>query len=141
MADNSNKNRDKDDVQMGSNRSFGIVFAIVFLIIALWPLMGDGDIRLWSAAISAAFLAIAFIAPKILQPLNVLWFKFGLILHKIVSPIMMGLVYVLTVLPIGLILRILNKNSLHLKRQDDIESYWINRETPGPNAESFKNQF
>ena len=141
MEENLNKSMNKDDVSMGSNKSFGIVFAIVFLIIALWPLTGDGEIRLWSLFVSGAFLGVAYVIPKMLHPLNLIWFKFGLLLHKIVSPIMMGLVYVLTVLPIGLILRIIGKDPMRMKTREHVDSYWIKRDVAGPDAGSFKNQF
>lgn len=141
MAENLNKSTNKDDVSMGSNKSFGIVFAIVFLIIALWPLTGGGEIRLWSLSISCVFIGLAFLAPDLLTRLNIIWFKFGLLLHKIVSPIMMGLVYVLTIIPIGLILRLAGKDPMRMKKQDNVNSYWIKRDVVGPDADSFKNQF
>ena len=91
------------EVKMGSERGFGIVFAIVFLIIALFPLLGDGGVRLWSVGVAAVFGGLAFLAPKVLTPLNRLWFKFGMLLSRIVSPIVMGILFFVTVTPTGLV--------------------------------------
>ena len=141
MEENLNESVNQYDVSMGSNKSFGIVFAIVFLIIALWPLTSGGEIRLWGLYIFGAFLGVAFMIPKMLHPLNLIWFKFGLLLHKIVNPIVMGLVYVLTVFPIGLILRIVGKDQMRVKKQNHVDTYWVKRDIVGPDADSFKNQF
>jgi hypothetical protein len=130
-----------DDVEMGSERGFGIVFAVVFAIIALWPLIHWEAPRLWAAAIAAIFLAIAFVRPALLRPLNVLWFKFGLLLSKIVTPVIMALVYATTVVPTGFLLRLKGKNLLGLKRDPDTKSYWVTRESPGPSPGTMKRQF
>ena len=126
-----------DDVKIGSNRSFGIVFFIVFLIIALYPLVNDHNIRLWSLIVSLIFLISGLINSKILTPLNKLWFKFGILLGKIISPIIMGIIFFLVVTPIGLIMRLLGKDVLNLK-YNDYKSYWI--EKTGPKSK-MKNQF
>lgn len=114
---------------MGSERSFGIVFAIVFAIIALWPLVfHGGGIRLWAAAIAVAFLVIGFAAPHLLKPLNRLWFLFGLLLSKIISPIVMGIIFFVTVTPIGLIRRMKNPDPLNQNFDSAAESYWLVRD-------------
>lgn len=128
------------DVVMGSEKSFGIVFAVVFALIGLFPLLHGGETRLWSVTVAALFLAAAFSKPEILVPLNRLWFKFGLLLHKIVSPIIMGAVFLLGIVPTGLIRRALGKDSMRLKKPEG-ETYWIKRDPPGPDAESYKRQF
>ena len=87
-----------DDVKISSNRSFGIVFFVVFLIIALFPLISDGNIRLWSLIVSLAFLALGLLNSKFLSPLNKIWFKFGLFLGKIISPMVMGLIFFFVVI-------------------------------------------
>ena len=130
-----------DDVKIGSNRSFGIVFAIVFAIVGLLPLWSGAPLRLWSLAVGAGFLAIALVLPSLLAPLNRLWFKFGLLLSKITSPIVMGLVFYLTVTPTALIMRMLGKDPLRLKLDRDAPTYWISRTPPGPDPDSIKNQF
>ena len=129
------------EVKMGSERGFGIVFAIVFLIIALFPLLGDGGVRFWSVGVAAVFGGLAFLAPKVLTPLNKLWFKFGMLLSKIVSPIVMGILFFVTVTPTGLIMRARGKDLLRQKLDPDAKSYWIEVD---PNAEtqtSMKKQF
>ncbi|MBX3707344.1 MAG: hypothetical protein KF911_12005 [Pseudomonadales bacterium] len=128
-------------VEVGSSRSFGFVFAAVFLIIALFPLWKGGDVRIWAAAIAAGFAFVALLFPRILQPLNVLWFKFGMLLGRIVNPIVMLIIYVVTMVPIGLIMRGLGKDLLRMKLEPASQSYWIHREPPGPAPESMKDQF
>ena len=126
-----------DDIKIGSNRNFGIVFFAVFLIIALYPLLNNENIRYWSLIISLFFLVLGFINSKILTPFNKLWFKFGIFLGKIISPIVMGIIFFLVVTPIGLIMRILRKDLLNLKYSKE-KSYWI--EKNGPKSK-MKNQF
>ncbi|MCA1907020.1 MAG: SxtJ family membrane protein [Magnetospirillum sp.] len=128
-------------VQMGSERSFGLVFAAVFAIIALWPLKSGGDPRLWAVGVASAFLVVAVVAPKALKPLNLVWFKFGLLLHKVMTPLIMGLLFFVTVTPIGLLMRATGKDPMRLKRDPAATSYWITRDPPGPAPASMKNQF
>jgi predicted membrane metal-binding protein len=113
-------------IKIGSNRSFGIVFSIVFLIIALYPLINDDNIRIWSILLSLIFFILGLLNSKILSPLNRIWFKFGIILGGIVSPIIMGLVFFLVVTPISLILRLFKKDTLNLKKNDSM-TYWIKK--------------
>ena len=126
-----------DDIKISSNRSFGIVFFVVFLLIALYPLTYGGEIRIWSLIISIIFLILGLLNSKILTPLNKIWFKFGIFLGKIVSPLIMGIIFFLVVTPIGLIIRLLGKDVLNLK-YDKNKSYWI--EKKGPKSK-MKNQF
>ena len=108
-----------DDIKIGSNRSFGIVFSIVFLIIAIYPLINNDELRIWSLIIAIIFLVLGLINSKILTPLNKLWFKFGILLGRIVSPVIMGLIFFLVVTPIALIMRIIGKDLLNLKFNKD----------------------
>ena len=126
-----------DDIKISSNRSFGIVFFIVFLLIALYPLTYVGDVRIWSVIISLFFLVLGLLNSKILTPLNKLWFKFGIFLGKIISPIIMGIIFFLVVTPIGLIMRLIGKDVLNLKYSDN-KSYWIEKTEP---KSKMKNQF
>ena len=126
-----------DDIKISSNRSFGIVFFIVFLLIALYPLSYSGEIRVWSVIISLIFLVLGLLNSKILTPLNKLWFKFGILLGRMVSPIIMGIIFFLVVTPIALIMRIFGKDLLNLKFNKN-QSYWI--EKNGPESR-MKNQF
>ena len=115
-----------DDIKIGSNRNFGIVFFIVFLLIALYPLTYGGEIRIWSSIISLIFLVLGLLNSKILAPLNKLWFKFGIFLGKIISPLIMGIIFFLVVTPTGLIMRFLGKDVLNLKYNKN-KSYWIEK--------------
>tara|TARA_B100000287_G_C20398421_1_gene688614 strand:+ start:54 stop:434 length:381 start_codon:yes stop_codon:yes gene_type:complete len=123
--------------KVGTNRSFGIVFFIVFLIISLWPLFSANEVRIWSLIISIIFLILGLINSRILTPLNKLWFKFGIFLGNIISPIVMGIIYFVVVTPIALVLKLLNKDVLTLKKTKN-SSYWINKEKYNS---SMKNQF
>ena len=125
-----------NDVKIGSNRSFGIVFFIVFILIAFYPLINQGEIRLWSVFISLLFLILGIINSKILTPLNKVWFKFGIFLGKIISPIVMGLIFFLVVTPIAFLMRMLkkdlinlkfNKNSSYLIKKTDLKSTMKNQ--------------
>ncbi len=126
-----------DDIKVGSNRSFGTVFFVVFLLISLYPLINDESIRIWSLIISLIFLVLGIINSRLLFPLNKLWFKFGMFLGKIISPVIMGVIFFLVVTPIGIIMRLLGKDVLNLK-YSDYNSYWI--EKTGPKS-MMKNQF
>ena len=124
-------------IKVGSNKSFGIVFFVVFLIIGLYPLINEDNVRIWSIIISIIFLILGLINSQILTPLNILWFKFGMLLGRFVSPIVMGLVFFLVVTPTGLIMKLFNKDLLKLRKNKN-SSYWIKR----PKIKSeMKNQF
>jgi len=126
-----------DDIKISSNRSFGIVFFVVFLLIAIFPLTNGDEIRIWSLIISSIFLILGVLNSKILTPLNKLWFKLGIFLGKTVSPLVMGAIFFFVVTPIGLIMKILGKDLLNLKYNLN-KSYWI--EKKGPKSK-MKNQF
>ena len=125
------------DIKIGSNRSFGIVFFIVFLLISIYPIFNEGSIRPWSLLIAVIFLILGLLNSKFLTPLNKAWFKFGLILGKFISPIVMGVIFFGVVTPIALIMRVLGKDLLNLKYNNK-PSYWI--EKNGPKSK-MKNQF
>tara|TARA_Y100000996_G_scaffold311193_1_gene247596 strand:- start:1628 stop:2011 length:384 start_codon:yes stop_codon:yes gene_type:complete len=126
-----------DEIKIGSNRSFGIVFFIVFLIIATYPLLNQGEVRLWSLILSVIFLILGLLNSKLLTPLNKIWFKFGILLGKIVSPFVMGIIFFFVVTPIGIFMRILNKDLLKLKFNKK-STYWIEKNDP---KSKMKNQF
>ena len=125
------------NTQLPTNKNFGIVFFIVFLIIALFPLINDGSFRIWSLIVSTIFLFLGLINSKILTPLNKIWFKFGLLLGKVVSPVIMGFIFFLVVTPIAFIMRLVGKDLLNLKFNKH-KSYWIEKTGPKSNM---KNQF
>jgi hypothetical protein len=124
--------------KQSSEKSFGVVFSLVFLIISLYPLITSEGIRIWALVVSIIFFLLAFLAPKILVLPNKLWFKFGLLIGSIVAPIVMAFVYFVTVLPTGLIMRLLGKDLLKQKLDKNSKSYWVKRSEP---MESMKNQF
>lgn len=129
------------NAKLPSERSFGITFAVVFTVIALIPVVHGGAIRFWSLGVGAAFLAVRFIAPDLLRPLNKLWFNFGQLLHKIVSPVILGAMYFLAFTPMALIIRLLGKKLLNLRYDSEAISYWIERNPPGPSSDSVRRQF
>jgi len=112
---------------MGSARGFGLVMAAALLIISLLPLLSDGSVRWWLAAIALCFAVLAVVAPKVLAPLNKIWFRFGLLLGAIVAPVVMGLLFFLVVTPTGLIMRALGKDPLRQRPGRSLESHWITR--------------
>ena len=114
-------------IKISSNRSFGLVFFVVFLIVALWPLKYEEDIRLWSLVLSIIFFILGILNSQLLTPLNKLWFKFGMFLGLIVSPIVMGIVYFLVVTPIGIFMRLLGKDLLKTSKAKNASTYWIKR--------------
>ena len=121
-----------------SNKNFGIVFFIVFLIIGLYPLINQDGIRIWAIIVSLIFLILGLINSNLLTPLNKLWIKFGILLGNIISPLVLGIIFFMVVLPTGLLMRLLKKNFLGLKFDKNLKSYWINKEK---NLSSMKNQF
>jgi len=125
------------NIKISSNKSFGIVFFIFFLIFSIYPLTDGGALRVWSLVISIIFLILGLLNSKILTPLNKLWFKFGILLGTIVSPIVMGIVFFIVVTPISLIMKILGKDILNLKKNKN-KSYWIDKSEPNS---KMKNQF
>lgn len=130
-----------ESIQPSSNRSFGIVFAIVFGLIGAVPLLSGNGVRAWSLAVAAAFLVLAFALPVALTRLNRIWLHFGLLLHRIVSPVMLGIMFFLVVTPTGFLMRLLGKDPLRLHREETAPTYWIDRNPPGPPPESFDRQF
>ena len=126
-----------NDIRISSNRSFGIVFFVVFLLVTLYPLINSEEIRIWSLIISSIFLILGLLNSKILTPLNKIWSIFGIFLGKIVSPIIMGVIFFFVVTPTSLIIKILRKDILNLKYNKN-KSYWI--EKNGPKSK-MKNQF
>ncbi len=126
-----------DEIKISSNRSFGVVFFVVFFLIAIYPLIYDQNLRFWSLGISAIFLVLGLLNSKLLTPLNKIWFKFGILLGKIVSPIIMSIIFFLVVTPTGILMRIFKKDLLNLKFSDN-KTYWIEKNEP---KSKMKNQF
>ena len=126
-----------DDIKISSNRSFGIVFFIVFLLIAIYPILSQNDVRIWAGILSLFFLVLGLLNSKLLTPLNKIWFKFGILLGKIVSPLVMVIIFFFVVTPIGFIMRFLGKDLLNL-RYNNYSTYWIEKTEP---KSKMKNQF
>jgi len=126
---------------MGSERNFGLVFAAVFVLMGVLPLVRTGEVRLWPLPIAAVFLAAAMVRPRALAPLNRLWFRIGIVLGKVMTPLVMGVLFFVTLTPIGLLMRLFGKDPLRLKREPAAESYWLERSGPDITAQSLKDQF
>ncbi|WP_332682770.1 SxtJ family membrane protein [Bosea sp. (in: a-proteobacteria)] len=130
-----------DDGEGSSDRSFGLVFAVVFALIGLYNLWHWGRAWPWLGLIAAAFLGIALIRPALLAPLNKLWMRFGMLLAAIINPIVLGILFFLVFTPMALVARLVGKDFLKLKSQPEAKSYWIVRDPPGPVPVSMKDQF
>ncbi len=123
--------------KISSNRSFGILFGIIFAVIAFWPLKSVGEIRVWSLAVASIFLLLGLINSKLLYPLNFVWVKFGELIGKVVAPLVMALVFFIILTPIGLFLRLIGKDLLNIKLNKN-KTYWIKRDKePGPMKRQF----
>ena len=133
--------RSEDDVRPGSDRNFGLVMAAAAAVFGCLPLMRAAAPHWWLLALAAAVASLALFAPRMLFPLNYVWFRFGLLLHRVISPLVIGAVFFLCVTPIGVIMRLLGKDVLSLRRRDDLSSYWIVRSPPGPERGTMTNQF
>ena len=116
-------------IKISSNRNFGLVFFVLFLIISLWPLINGDPVRIWSIIISLIFLVLGFTNSKLLTPLNKLWYKFGILLGVIVTPFVMGFVFFIVITPTGLILKMMGKDVLNKKYDKKKSTYWIKRST------------
>lgn len=124
-----------------SNRTFGLIFAAIFAVIGLLPLIGAGGVRFWALYLAGGFAVVSLLFPAWLVPLNKLWVKFGQMMHKITNPLLMGLVFFLTVFPTGMILRLFGKDPMRRKKVPDTASYWIQREQNAITPEAFDQQF
>ena len=140
MSSHENLER-QHEVKGSSDRFFGLTFFAFFLLIALWPLFWGRPLRPTALGISLAFLAVSFMKPAVLGPLNKLWLKFGALLHAITSPIILGVMFYLVITPIGLLIRVTGKDPLRLKFEPSSETYWIPRTPPGPEKNSLHRQF
>jgi hypothetical protein len=132
---------DRGPAPESSDRSFGFVFAVVFGLISGWPLWHGLSPRWWAAAVAVAFALVALVWPGALHPLNRVWQAFGRLLHRVVSPIVMGTIFFLCVTPIGWFMRWRGKDVLSLSRRADLSTYWLPRDGAEPDAQSMKNQF
>jgi predicted membrane metal-binding protein len=131
----------EEEVKAGTDRGFGLVFAGFFGILCAISLWRGGTSWHWMLPVAAAFLVVALTYPKVLAPLNRLWLKFGLLLYKVMNPLILGLLFFVTIMPIGLVMRAFGKDFLRLRRDPNAKSYWIDRTPPGPPPQSMKNQF
>jgi hypothetical protein len=136
------ESRRKDaETPMPSLVNFGITFAVVFAVIGFIHVPFGGGMVVWAVVVSAAFLAVTFTVPRLLAPLNRIWFRFGMLLHKIINPIVMGVIYFGLLVPMALVMRAFGKRFLRLGREPEAESYWIERSPPGPEPSSLSQQF
>ena len=130
-----------NDIARSSDRHFGLIMSVFFLIVGLFPLLHNQAIRYWALCVAVIFLIPALLFPKLLSRLNILWMQFGELLSKVVSPIALGLVFFVAITPFALIMRVLGKRTLDLKFDPSCKSYWKIREKPGPDPKSMKDQF
>lgn len=130
-----------EKVQGSSDRAFGVVFTVLFALMGLAPVISARPPRIWSLAIAGALLAVALVRPRLLAPFNRLWFMVGLLLHRIISPLILGLLFYCFFTPMASILRLLKKDLLRLRWEAGATSYWIERRPPGPAPETMRNQF
>ncbi|MBI1398047.1 MAG: hypothetical protein GC151_18895 [Betaproteobacteria bacterium] len=131
----------EEKIEGSSNRSFGLVFAVVFTLVAVLPLVHGGSMRLWSFGVAAVFAILAVTVPDVLAPLNRLWTRLGLLMHAVVNPVVLGLMFFVVITPTGLVMRMFGKDPLRLRRDPDAASYWIERTPPGPKPDSLGDQF
>ena len=131
----------EEHVKAGSDRGFGFVFAGFFAIVSAISLWRSGATGHWALPLAAAFLLVALVYPRLLGPLNRLWLKFGLLLYKVMNPLVLGMLFFVTIMPIGLVMRAFGKDFLRLKLDGNAKSYWIDRTPPGPPPQSMRNQF
>jgi len=131
----------EEHIEGSSDRSFGLIFAGAFLLIAGLPLFHGGTLRWWSVIVAVMFALLALLKPTLLAGLNRMWLKLGIMLGKIVSPIALGILFFVVITPIGIMLRLSGKDPLRLKFRPEADSYWIPREPPGPPPGSMNNQF
>ncbi len=124
-----------------SNRSFGLVMMAFFLLLGVGPLLAGKPVLRWPFAVSSTFLILALALPAALAPLNRLWFQLGLLLHKVVSPIVLGVIFYLVITPFALVMRAFGADPMRRKFDRGTDSYWIERQPPGPQPESFRDQF
>jgi hypothetical protein len=130
-----------EEVHGSSNRALGFVFGAVFLIIAVFPWFFGGGLRLWSLIVCGAFVGVALIAPGLLTPLNRAWTRLGLVLHKIVSPLVLGFMFYIVITPMGVVMRWLGKDPLRLRFDRGSTTYWLERNPPGPKPDTLSDQF
>ena len=136
-----NEGRSNTEIVMGSERSFGIVFAVVFGLIGLFPLWSGGDVRLWALAIALILVFTAYAFPQVLRVPNRLWFRFGMLLNRVMSPVVMGIIFFGTVTPTGLIMRARGKDLLRERLEPGAESYWITPDPEHHRTSSMRRQF
>jgi len=131
----------REEIHASSNRAFGLVFAAAFAVIGLLPVLFSHGALLWALVVSLVFLVSALVIPSVLAPLNRLWLTIGLLLHRLVSPVVLGIIFFGVVTPTGLLMRALGKDPLRLKLEPRATTYWIDRQPPGPAPESLRDQF
>lgn len=126
---------------LGSDRAFGVLFAVVFVLIASWPLMNGGQIRLWAIGIAVILLLVALIRPALLRPLNAAWMAFGRVLHHVMTPLILGFLFFAVISPIAWLMRCFGSRPLQLELDPSVDSYWIHRTPPGPAPDTMNRPF
>jgi hypothetical protein len=141
-ANESHESYTRDErIERPPDRQFGLVFTVVFVVLAVWPALRGRPVRWWSAGLAAAFLILALVAPRLLGPLNRLWLRIGQVLHVGASYVFLTVIFFAAVTPIGLLLRLLGKDPLQRRFDARASTYWIERRPPGPVGDTMPNQF
>jgi hypothetical protein len=142
MEQLSNRRQDHGEVEIGSDRSFGFVFAAAFCVVAFSPLLrGRDGVRWWAVAVAVGFFVLALAMPSLLHRPKLLWFRLGSAIHRVMSPVVMALIFVGAIVPVGVLARLCGKDFLRLRREPEAESYWLQRRPPGPEGTSLRDQF
>jgi hypothetical protein len=129
------------EAKAGSDRSFGLVVGGALILVGVAPLRHHGEIRLWAVAAGIVLAVVGLVAPRLLAPMNLLWFRLGMLLGRVMTPVIMGLLFVTTIIPIGLIMQMTGHDTLRLRRPAKAESFWLKRQPPGPLPETMRDQF
>ena len=133
--------REKEVVKISSERAFGLVFAAFFTLLGVLSVYSGGERWHYWFPLAGLFAVLAYAVPRVLRPLNWLWAKFGLLLHHIISPVFLGILFYVCITPFGIVMRLAGKDPMRRKLEPAAKSYWIVREPPGPAPDTFKNQF
>ena len=141
FADTHERLADATERRSSSNRAFGNVLGVFFLAYALWPFTRGHEARWWAMIVAACFLSLALMSPRVLAPLNRIWTKLGYVLQRITNPVLMGMLFYIVVTPVGLVLRAIGKDVLHLRRDPYAKTYWHERQPPGPLPHTLQRQF
>ena len=131
----------ENEIKHNSERAFGVLFALIFMLVGLYPVFSGGEVTWWPLILAVFFIGATLAFPRLLMPLNLVWIKIGLLLHKVMSPIVMGFIFFVVLTPLGKLMRIFNQTPLRLEFENNLKTYWIARQPPGSKPENMRRQF